>query len=228
MTDFSKVVVGRLRPNFLDVCKPSVSVESLCRNVTYLTPEIDFKCLNYDQPQIMESRKSFPSGHASLSFYSMTFLVLFIHHTWKFRHVCGLFMPRFVQFFLLLVAVYATVTRSVDNKHHASDLVCGVLLGLLMGALTFFFLTDLPRNNISNNKKKRFYDEEDEYDGNDQEQLYNYTESGSSTSSSNSNSSRSNSSGCILINKNNNDIALNEVNETSSPNKNNANNSTSN
>jgi hypothetical protein len=145
LTDFIKVVIGRLRPNFLHVCQPDRLISDLCSpnnylNQTFLVPEVDFKCLNYDKPQVQESRKSFPSGHASLSFYSMIFLILFIQHSWNCKRL-GL-APRFVQFFLFMLALYATITRSIDNKHHVSDIVAGICLGILISCITFFFLTD--------------------------------------------------------------------------------------
>ena len=145
LTDFVKIVIGRLRPNFLAVCQPERDIYTdLCHNRTYLVPELDFKCMSHDTPSVIESRKSFPSGHASLSFYAMCFLVLFINFTWKCRRM-GL-LPRFVQFFLAMVAVYASITRFVDNKHHTSDILAGCVLGILMSLVTFFYLTDFRAN----------------------------------------------------------------------------------
>jgi hypothetical protein len=207
LTDFIKVVVGRLRPNFLDVCRPDRSISELCSpnnhlNKTHLVPEVDFKCLNYDKPQIEESRKSFPSGHASLSFYSMVFLILFIHHSWKSKRM-GL-LPRFIQFFLFMLALYSTLTRSIDNKHHVGDMIAGICLGTLIGCLTFFFLTDFLKKDAL---KKRFRNSEYQKCN---DYLDNESNSGVST-----NSSRS-SNGCLVfssnsIENNTNPSNLNEI-----------------
>ena len=146
LTEFIKVVIGRLRPNFLDICQPDRLISDLCSpnnfsNHTHLIPEVDFKCLNSDKSQVQESRKSFPSGHASISFYSIVFLILFIHHSWQSKRM-GL-LPRFIQFFLFMLALYATITRSVDNKHHVGDIIAGICLGTLTSYLNFFFFNKL-------------------------------------------------------------------------------------
>ena len=60
LTEMIKVTAGRLRPDFLDRCKP---VSGVCTG---------------DAAVISEGRKSFVSGHASSSFYVVTFLVLWM------------------------------------------------------------------------------------------------------------------------------------------------------
>ena len=152
LTEFIKVIVGRLRPNFLDVCQPDRLISELCfsnnySNKTNLVPEVDFRCLNHDISEIEESRKSFPSGHASISFYSMLFLILFLHNSWKSKRSFLGLLPRFVQFILFFLALYATITRSVDNKHHVGDIIAGICLGTITSCLIFFFLTDSYKQN---------------------------------------------------------------------------------
>ncbi len=159
LTEFIKVVVGRLRPNFIDVCQPDRLIFELCfsnnsSNKTHLVPEVDFRCLNDDISEIEESRKSFPSGHASISFYSMLFLILFIHHSWKLKRSFLGLLPRFVQFILFFLALYATITRSVDNKHHVGDIIAGICLGTIISCLFFFFLTDSYKQNVLTRRLK--------------------------------------------------------------------------
>lgn len=115
------------------------------QNLTYLVPDKDFKCMSRDLPSIEESRLSFPSGHSSLSFYSMLFLILFIQQTWKCTRF-GL-MPRLIQFCLFSLAVFISLSRLIDNKHHPSDVIAGALLGTLVSVLTFRYLTDLLKRN---------------------------------------------------------------------------------
>lgn len=160
ITDFSKIFIGRLRPNFLDVCKPDVDPYlDICAktNKTYLMPEIDFKCTSLDRPSIEESRLSFPSGHSSLSFYSMTFLILFINYAWNCRRL-GL-MPRLIQLCLFSVAFFTALSRIVDNKHHPTDVITGALIGSSISIATFLYLTDFLR---AKNYKVRYYNEIDE------------------------------------------------------------------
>lgn len=101
--------------------------------------------MSRDLPSIEESRLSFPSGHSSLGFYSMVFLIFFIQHTWKCSRL-GL-MPRLVQLCLFILAVFIALSRIVDNKHHPTDVLAGTTLGVLAALLTFRYLTDLLKRN---------------------------------------------------------------------------------
>jgi len=69
-----KLIIGRLRPNFLAVCRPKVNpFLEVCTDgvVGYVVPGREFECGNEDVKEVDGSRKSFPSGHSSLVFYSM-------------------------------------------------------------------------------------------------------------------------------------------------------------
>nr|CAH0101380.1 unnamed protein product [Daphnia galeata] len=76
--DLGKYSVGRLRPHFLDVCQPE-NLTELCP--TFGGPPIyitNFMCTGTDEKKLLDSRLSFPSGHASFSAYSMLFLVIYL------------------------------------------------------------------------------------------------------------------------------------------------------
>ena len=60
LTEMVKVTAGRLRPDFLDRCQPIAN-----------------KCTG-NSNTVADGRKSFVSGHASSSFYIITFLVLWM------------------------------------------------------------------------------------------------------------------------------------------------------
>ncbi|RNA16664.1 phosphatidate phosphatase isoform X1 [Brachionus plicatilis] len=142
ITDFGKVVVGRLRPNFIDVCKPDLNPYThLCKlNKTFLIPEVDFKCTAENKESVEESRLSFPSGHSSLSFYSMIFLILFVNHTWKCRNF-GL-LPRMVQISFFMMAFFTALSRIADNKHHPTDVLAGATLGTITSICSFICMTN--------------------------------------------------------------------------------------
>lgn len=165
ITDFTKILVGRLRPNFLDVCKPDKNpYTDLCANnnqITYLVPDVDFKCLSSDKKNVDESRLSFPSGHSSLTFYSMIYLILFINFTWNFRRF-GL-LPRLFQFLLLCLAIFTALSRIADNKHHPTDVLAGACIGTLISLVNFAHLSEfLKKNNykIRYSSVRTSYDEE--------------------------------------------------------------------
>ncbi|XP_034296774.1 phospholipid phosphatase 1 isoform X5 [Pantherophis guttatus] len=68
LTDIAKYSIGRLRPHFLDICKPD------WRHINCSNGYIEnFKCLG-DKVKVNEGRLSFYSGHSSFSMYCMLFL----------------------------------------------------------------------------------------------------------------------------------------------------------
>ncbi|KAL8178606.1 UNVERIFIED_CONTAM: Phospholipid phosphatase 3 [Gekko kuhli] len=70
-TDIAKVSVGRLRPNFLAVCNPNITLTNCSKGYIEV-----YRCLNADESKVQEARKSFFSGHASFSLYTMLYLVV--------------------------------------------------------------------------------------------------------------------------------------------------------
>uniref|UniRef100_A0A8C5SIS8 Phospholipid phosphatase 1 n=1 Tax=Laticauda laticaudata TaxID=8630 RepID=A0A8C5SIS8_LATLA len=72
LTDIAKYSIGRLRPHFLDICKPDW--HSINCSAGYIE---NFKCLG-DKVKVNEGRLSFYSGHSSFSMYCMMFLAVSI------------------------------------------------------------------------------------------------------------------------------------------------------
>lgn len=148
VTLIGKKTIGRLRPNFLDVCKPNKNPYSICGDVsqtgkTYLIPEIDFQCLEDDKAEVEESRLSFPSGHSSTSFYTAVFLICYLNHMWRQRS-CSLVL-HISQVFIITCAFCVVMTRVTDNKHHVTDVFAGSGLGALIGFITFYYLNQFYR-----------------------------------------------------------------------------------
>lgn len=146
ITNIGKITVGRLRPNFLDVCQPDRNpYTTYCSSQlngyngkTYLYPGVDFKCMQSDPKQVNDSRKSFPSGHSSSTFYAMIFLIFYIHRVWNKRSL-GL-LPQFFQVCFFGFAVFVAISRVLDNKHHPTDVLAGSLLGILVAVFTSYYL----------------------------------------------------------------------------------------
>ena len=152
ITYTGKVTVGRLRPNFLDVCKPDINpYGEICNfkksGKTYIVPEVDFNCKSTDKENIEESRLSFPSGHASFVFYSSVFLILFLNRYWN--RSCVLCLHVF-QLFLATAAFIISLTRITDNKHHPTDVLAGACIGTFVGAMNFLYWSRLVNKRITN------------------------------------------------------------------------------
>lgn len=129
-TNVFKVLVGRPRPFFVTVCKSYDPADS-----THCTGAASI---------VREARKSFPSGHTSLSFSAGVFLSLSIA-----RHIglldlrlalskSSLKLTKAVLTSLpLFVAGLVGASRIIDYHHHYSDVVTGALVGSFYALLTF-------------------------------------------------------------------------------------------
>ena len=98
---------------------------------------------------------SFPSGHSSGSFTSMTFLFLWIcGQTRMFSrgHFFGLLAAGIPLYFSTWVAV----TRVQNYKHNYSDILAGILLGLISGSIGYLMnfpsILDLNSHRPKNKK----------------------------------------------------------------------------
>lgn len=136
-TDWIKKTAGRLRPDFLDRCKP---LNGTCTGDALL---------------ISEGRVSFPSGHSSVSFYGSVFLALWVWYIgcqslkWRSNKrlvmVVGALLP-------LLGATYVSISRTQQYVHFPTDVLTGALIGSVGAVLAFldFWISwkPLERNSI--------------------------------------------------------------------------------
>ncbi|XP_010884674.2 phospholipid phosphatase 2 [Esox lucius] len=129
LTDLAKFTIGRPRPNFLTVCNPTV-----CSG--YM---VQLNCTGNPR-NVTESRLSFYSGHSSFGMYSMLFLALYVQARVQGKWT-RLFRPT-VQFFLVAFALYVGYTRVSDYKHHWSDVLVGLLQGMLIAVLNVRYVSD--------------------------------------------------------------------------------------
>ncbi|CAL8405670.1 unnamed protein product [Arctogadus glacialis] len=136
LTDIAKYSIGRLRPHFLDVCKPDWT-QINCTVGGYIE---NFSCQG-DTRLSNEGRLSFYSGHSSFSMYCMLFLALYLQA--RLTASWARLLRPTLQFFLIAASVYTGLSRVSDYKHHWSDVLVGLLQGALMALLVVFFVSDL-------------------------------------------------------------------------------------
>uniref|UniRef100_A0A8C9ETP1 Phospholipid phosphatase 3 n=1 Tax=Pavo cristatus TaxID=9049 RepID=A0A8C9ETP1_PAVCR len=124
-TDIAKVSVGRLRPHFLEVCDLDFSTIN-CSKGVYIQ---NYTCRGSDS-KVQEARKSFFSGHASFSLYTMLYLVFYLQarFTWKGARL----LRPLLQFTLIMMAFYTGLSRVSDHKHHPTDVLAGFAQGALV------------------------------------------------------------------------------------------------
>ncbi|CAD5210428.1 unnamed protein product [Bursaphelenchus okinawaensis] len=141
LTSATKYPVGRLRPHFMDVCRPNVGYDS-CNTSSEI---VDYYCTSGLSAQILEARLSFFSGHSSLSVGSATFGVIYLQD-----RLYGLLKSRVIvpifQTMYFCTALYIAYTRIFDNWHHWSDVLVGTLVGIVVMMIMCQYFTGLkPR-----------------------------------------------------------------------------------
>ncbi|XP_067686566.1 phospholipid phosphatase 1-like isoform X1 [Haliotis asinina] len=140
-TEVVKLVVGRLRPHFFDVCKPDFS--KINCSTGYI---VDYVCQGTDDALIIDAKKSFPSGHSSFIAFAMTYIIMYVQIRLG-RKNCRL-LRALLQFGAALGGVYVCVSRISDYKHHWSDVLGGAILGIVTSALTVLYVNDVKRINM--------------------------------------------------------------------------------
>ncbi|GMR61160.1 hypothetical protein PMAYCL1PPCAC_31355, partial [Pristionchus mayeri] len=154
---FSKYFVGRLRPHFIDVCRPTpgyecTSPDQYVTNFTCVAPSetfigimstegvpCSFSCHAH---YIMEARMSFFSGHAASSFYFAVFISLYLRARLATRGINPRWLRK-LQISLVIIGAAVSYTRIADNFHHPSDIIFGAFYGVLMGFVTIKYIMGL-------------------------------------------------------------------------------------
>ncbi|ESP03310.1 hypothetical protein LOTGIDRAFT_137546 [Lottia gigantea] len=123
-TEVIKFSTGRLRPHFIDLCRPDFS--KINCSIGYI---MEYECTNNEVSEklLRASRLSFPSGHSSFATFSAVFVVLYLQYRMvvSFSHL----LRPVLQMSVILLAVWCGVTRVTDNKHFTSDVLGGSILG---------------------------------------------------------------------------------------------------
>jgi len=138
-THVIKYTTGRLRPHFIEVCRPSNVSSALCGDLHDQNFILEYSCLGNSElfpdqserdKRILEARLSFPSGHTSIAFYGMLTAWLVIS---RFR--VNLLPVQLAQVACMVYAVYVAVSRVTDHKHHVGDVIGGAVLGALLAVV---------------------------------------------------------------------------------------------
>jgi diacylglycerol diphosphate phosphatase/phosphatidate phosphatase len=131
LTCLLKLMIGRPRPDFLARCFDNVIPDP----IPWERP--GYPACTGDPFVIAEGRRSFPSGHSSISFSSMWYLTLFLinyldtfdedGHPWKLFVAC---LPS-------CGALFVAGSRVSDYWHHPTDVLAGSLLGILVAWISY-------------------------------------------------------------------------------------------
>ena len=153
--ELAKYTIGRLRPHFLTVCGPQLTTE-LCKDEfgyqKFVTEPDDLICENikngrFTMKELHEARLSFLSGHSAFSFYAGLFLIIYLQARLnnfpiidnicisRFSKAFKILRP-FIQFGLIILSLWISLTRISDYYHHPLDVATGAVVGSIFAILT--------------------------------------------------------------------------------------------
>ncbi|VDK29678.1 unnamed protein product, partial [Gongylonema pulchrum] len=130
----TKYIVGELRPNFVDVCRPVYDMLS-CRNQSYI--EI-YRCRGRDNAAVKDARLSFFSGHSALAMATAVFFVSRVT-----RRGLAIIIRPLAQMAAICLALYTGYSRIMDGKHHLHDIIVGYVVGAIIAYLTARHIAEL-------------------------------------------------------------------------------------
>jgi len=166
---FVKWLIGGLRPHFLDVCKPDISLASNSQGAVgagynaagfkqiYYTRQICTGDIN----QIDDSLESMPSGHTTAAFAGFVYLYLYLNAKLK---VFSNYHPSMWK----LVALYAPIlgacliggALTIDEFHNWYDCFAGAVIGTVMAfsayRMSYAAVWDWRYNHIPLNRYSAF------------------------------------------------------------------------
>ncbi|XP_060601613.1 phospholipid phosphatase 1-like, partial [Ruditapes philippinarum] len=143
LTETMKLFGGRLRPHFVSLCKPDFSKINCSHG--YIMIQTDVCTSDVTKRKLLDSRKSFPSGHASLSTFGAIYLLIFLQLRFTWTKKIRIFLP-LIQLGILCAAIFVCISRVNDNKHHFSDVIAGAILGTVIALLSLKYVSCIRKD----------------------------------------------------------------------------------
>ncbi|KAK4057152.1 hypothetical protein OIO90_001647 [Microbotryomycetes sp. JL221] len=125
VTQVIKVCVGRPRPDLIDRCQP---VDGAQNAPVYGLVTVAI-CTVQSGHIIDDGFKSFPSGHSSFAFAGLGYLSLYLAGKMHLFDRRGFALKPWIAVAPLTGAALIAVSRTMDYRHHATDVIAGSLLG---------------------------------------------------------------------------------------------------
>ncbi|XP_076441305.1 phospholipid phosphatase-related protein type 5-like [Babylonia areolata] len=128
ITDVTKNMIGRLRPDFLETCRLKANV---CSLLTSWDDSLDESaCLNGDTVELRRARTSFPSMNSALTSYAAIYVSVYIHGAMR-SHSVRVLRP-FLSLVFVLLSVLEGVAQFTTCQSHWTDVLTGLGLGVAL------------------------------------------------------------------------------------------------
>jgi len=150
-SDFIKNYAGRYRPDFLEVCdidfQKVQEQYAYYQNVTGNLVMDKFGPRNLfntticrgERSAIESEQKSFPSGHTSFAFTTMTYLTLYLAGQLRIFYGSGRVWKYFICAIPFFFASYVPFSRLMDYRHHWQDVLAGGIIGFCYAVGVYYF-----------------------------------------------------------------------------------------
>ncbi|GAA5988295.1 hypothetical protein JCM10908_002153 [Rhodotorula pacifica] len=132
-TQVVKVCVGRPRPDLIDRCQP---VQGAANAAVYGLATVAV-CTVQTGHIIDDGFKSFPSGHSSFAWAGLGYFSLYLAGKMHLFDTRGHAIKSWIAITPLIGATLIAVSRTMDYRHHATDVIAGSILGALIALVTY-------------------------------------------------------------------------------------------
>jgi len=132
-----KTLASTPRPHFIHTCNPDWERINCTDNGGNVKFDISLCHEDVDVKKVNDAMKSFPSGHAQLSWFASVFVIVYLTHRVGPASSLGrssmLIVVATLQLICALLALVTSISRITDHRHHTIDVVVGSVLGIVMG-----------------------------------------------------------------------------------------------
>ncbi|KAK8843500.1 hypothetical protein IAR55_007160 [Kwoniella newhampshirensis] len=128
-TNIIKITAGRPRPDLFARC---ILPEGLTTNPVHGLTSWTV-CTQIDDGRLQEGFRSFPSGHSSFAWCGMWYMILYLAAKMRINNRTGYTYKSWLLLAPLSCSTLVSVSRTMDYRHHATDVIAGAIIGIAGG-----------------------------------------------------------------------------------------------
>ncbi|GAA6040651.1 hypothetical protein JCM8097_008087 [Rhodosporidiobolus ruineniae] len=134
-TQVVKICVGRPRPDIIDRCQPLSGAAN--KAVYGLAVAAEICTTDINSHVMLDGFRSFPSGHSSFAWSGLGFFALYLCGKMHLFDRRGHTFKAWIAIVPPIGATLIAVSRTMDYRHHATDVIAGSILGAVIALLTY-------------------------------------------------------------------------------------------